>query len=79
MAELRIEKVPPDLHRLLKMKAAADGTSVREIIIEAAWKAVGHGKASTTASEPSPAAKVEQQEKPTVVFRPDPKSKAGRP
>jgi plasmid stability protein len=44
MAELRIEKVPADLHRLLKMKAASEGTSVREIIIEAAWKAVGAGK-----------------------------------
>jgi plasmid stability protein len=41
MAELRIEKVPDELHRLLKMKAAADRTTVRELIIEMAWKAVG--------------------------------------
>jgi plasmid stability protein len=41
MAELRIENVPADLHKLLKVMAAQNGTSVREIIIEAAWKAVG--------------------------------------
>ncbi len=70
MAELRIEKVPADLHRLLKVKAAQEGTSVRQIIIEAAWKAVGAGRTSRPASEPSPAANVEQGRAPS--FHPDP-------
>ena len=38
--ELRVENVPADLMRDLKIKAAREDTSVRAIIIDAAKKAV---------------------------------------
>ena len=72
MARVVIEGFPDDLLRTLKIRAVNERTSVKALLIAAAQKI---GKASTTASEPSPAAKVEQGRAPS--FHPDPKSKGG--
>jgi hypothetical protein len=47
MPDLRIENVPADLIRELKIKAATDGVTLRQLVIMAAEKIVGRkaGKA----------------------------------